>query len=35
VKLPNFKEIRIAFADATSAGAHAHHNEVLQRHGVT
>jgi acetaldehyde dehydrogenase len=33
VKLPNFKEIRIAF-DATSAGAHAHHNAVLQRHGV-
>ena len=33
VKLPNFKDIRIAF-DATSAGAHAHHNEVLQRHGV-
>jgi len=33
VKLPNFKDIRIAF-DATSAGSHAHHNEVLQRHGV-
>lgn len=33
VKLSNFKDIRIAF-DATSAGAHARHNEVLQRHGV-
>src|SRR5579859_982249 len=33
VKLPNFKEIKIAF-DATSAGAHRHNNEVLQRHGV-
>jgi acetaldehyde dehydrogenase len=33
VKLPNFKDIRIAF-DATSAGAHAKNNEVLQRHGV-
>ena len=33
VKLPNFKEIKIAF-DATSAGAHARHNEVLQKHGV-
>ena len=33
VKLPNFKDIKIAF-DATSAAAHAHHNEVLQRHGV-
>ena len=33
VKLPNFKDIRIAF-DATSAGAHKHHNEVLQKHGV-
>ncbi len=33
VKLPGFKDIRIAF-DATSAGAHARHNEVLQRHGV-
>jgi acetaldehyde dehydrogenase (acetylating) len=33
VKLPVFKDIRIAF-DATSAGAHAHNNEVLQRHGV-
>ncbi len=33
VKLPGFKDIRIAF-DATSAGAHARHNEVLQKHGV-
>lgn len=33
VKLPNFKDIKIAF-DATSAGAHAHHNAVLQAHGV-
>jgi acetaldehyde dehydrogenase len=33
VKLANFKDIRIAF-DATSAGAHAKHNEVLQRHGI-
>ncbi len=33
VKLPNFKNIRIAF-DATSAGAHARHNQVLQQHGV-
>lgn len=33
VKLPNFHEIGIAF-DATSAGAHAKHNEILQRHGV-
>jgi len=33
VKMPHFKDIRIAF-DATSAGAHARHNEVLQRHGV-
>ncbi len=32
-KLTNFKDIRIAF-DATSAGAHAKHNEVLQRHGI-
>jgi acetaldehyde dehydrogenase len=31
--LPNFGEIGIAF-DATSAGAHAKHNEVLQRHGI-
>ncbi len=33
VRLPNFKDIRIAF-DATSAGAHPHHNAVLQEHGV-
>jgi len=33
VRLPNFKDIKIAF-DATSAGAHAHHNAVLQKHGV-
>src|SRR3990167_397602 len=33
VKLPNFKEIKIAF-DATSAAAHAHHDAVLRRHGV-
>lgn len=33
VRLRNFKDIRIAF-DATSAGAHAHHNAVLQQHGV-
>jgi len=32
-KLTDFKDIRIAF-DATSAGAHARHNEVLQRHGI-
>ncbi|MBM7456760.1 acetaldehyde dehydrogenase [Oceanisphaera litoralis] len=31
--LPNFKDIRIVF-DATSAGAHARHNEKLQAHGV-
>ncbi len=33
VKMPNFKDIKIAF-DATSAGAHAHHNAVLKKHGV-
>jgi acetaldehyde dehydrogenase len=33
VKMDDFKHIRIAF-DATSAGAHARHNELLQRHGV-
>ncbi len=33
LKLPNFKDIRIVF-DATSAGAHAHHNAVLQAHGI-
>ncbi|WP_439669710.1 acetaldehyde dehydrogenase (acetylating) [Cupriavidus necator] len=33
VGMPGFGDIRIAF-DATSAGAHAHHNRVLQQHGV-
>ncbi len=33
VALPGFKDIRIVF-DATSAGAHAKHNAVLQEHGV-
>jgi acetaldehyde dehydrogenase len=33
LKLPNFKDIRIVF-DATSAGAHARHNAVLQEHGI-
>jgi acetaldehyde dehydrogenase len=33
VRLPGFSDIRIAF-DATSAGAHARHNEVLQHHGI-
>ncbi|NKF20757.1 acetaldehyde dehydrogenase (acetylating) [Solimonas marina] len=33
VSLPGFGDIRIAF-DATSAGAHARHNEVLQKHGI-
>lgn len=33
LKLPGFKDIRIAF-DATSANAHAHHNAVLQQHGI-
>ncbi|MCG9515541.1 acetaldehyde dehydrogenase (acetylating) [Acinetobacter baumannii] len=33
IELPNFKEIRIAF-DATSAGAHAHHNKILQQYGI-
>jgi len=33
VKLPEFSDIRIVF-DATSAGAHAKHNEILQHHGV-
>ena len=32
VAMPEFKEIGIVF-DATSAGAHRHHNEVLQKHG--
>ena len=33
LKLDVFKDIEIAF-DATSAGAHKHHNDVLQAHGV-
>ncbi|MBI4969962.1 MAG: acetaldehyde dehydrogenase (acetylating) [Rhodospirillales bacterium] len=33
VELPCFQDIKIVF-DATSAAAHAHHNAVLQRHGV-
>ncbi|CAM5333542.1 acetaldehyde dehydrogenase (acetylating) [Eoetvoesiella caeni] len=33
LELPNFAEIGIVF-DATSAGAHARHNELLQPHGV-
>ncbi|QBR00957.1 acetaldehyde dehydrogenase (acetylating) [Paraburkholderia pallida] len=33
VAMPEFEDIRIAF-DATSAGAHAHHAQVLRRHGV-
>ena len=32
VAMPEFKDIAIVF-DATSAGAHKHHNEVLQAHG--
>jgi acetaldehyde dehydrogenase len=32
VKMPNFDEIEIVF-DATSAKAHARHDEVLRRHG--
>jgi len=32
VNLPEFAEIKIVF-DATSAGAHKHHNKVLQAHG--
>jgi len=32
VAMPEFADIRIVF-DATSAGAHAHHNAVLQGHG--
>lgn len=32
VNLPEFADIDIVF-DATSAGAHAHHNEILQKHG--
>ena len=33
LKLPSFKDIKIVF-DATSAGAHAHHNAVLQQYGI-
>ena len=33
MRLPVFPEVDVVF-DATSAGAHRHHNEVLQRHGV-
>jgi acetaldehyde dehydrogenase len=32
VAMPGFADIRIVF-DATSAGAHAHHDAVLRRHG--
>src|SRR5450830_906130 len=32
-KLPGFGKIKIAF-DATSAGAHAEHNRILQEHGI-
>lgn len=32
IKMPEFADIDIVF-DATSAGAHAHHNEILQAHG--
>jgi acetaldehyde dehydrogenase len=33
LRLPNFAEIDVVF-DATSAGAHRRHNDVLQQHGV-
>ncbi|ASV34844.1 acetaldehyde dehydrogenase (acetylating) [Pseudomonas reactans] len=33
VNLTGFEQIRIVF-DATSAGAHAKHNEILQQHGI-
>jgi acetaldehyde dehydrogenase len=33
VDMPEFKDIRIAF-DATSAGAHGRHDEVLSEHGI-
>ncbi len=33
VAMPGFADIRIVF-DATSAGAHKRHNEILQEHGV-
>jgi len=32
VKMPEFDEIKIVF-DATSAGAHKHHDEILRAHG--
>ncbi len=32
VKMPEFKDIEIMF-DATSAGAHAHHDEIVGKHG--
>lgn len=32
VAMPEFRNVEIVF-DATSAGAHAHHNEILQAHG--
>ncbi|WP_349434458.1 acetaldehyde dehydrogenase (acetylating) [Pararhizobium sp. A13] len=32
VRMPTFPDIQIVF-DATSAGAHQHHNEILQKHG--
>ena len=32
-RLPGFERIKIAF-DATSAGAHAEHNRILQEHGI-
>ncbi|ASU40271.1 acetaldehyde dehydrogenase (acetylating) [Herbaspirillum sp. meg3] len=32
-RLPGFGKIKIAF-DATSAGAHAEHNRILQEHGI-
>lgn len=33
IALDGFKDIKIVF-DATSAGAHAHHNKLLQEHGI-
>lgn len=33
LRLPHFKDIKIVF-DATSAGAHKHHNAILQQHGI-
>src|SRR5690606_17340475 len=33
IQLPGFKDIKIVF-DATSAGAHAHHDQVLQLYGI-